>query len=227
MPYPGQFHRLVLFGTIFSDTWNTSLSIVPSALGEFGMPQVNQATIDAVATVVSNWFSTALSSNNGAGVTASSKLVGIKLNRITPAGLYADPEFPMTKNYASPIAGAGVSSSILAPQLTIVSTLRTAIPRGQGSRGRMYMPPQSPLGALDPVDGRITAALATSVATSTAKLASLINSQYIAIGKVGVASNTGSGRFEHVTRITVGRVPDTMRTRRNKQREEPLGAPVL
>jgi hypothetical protein len=35
-----------------------------------------------------------------------------------------------------------------------------------------------------------------------------------------VASNAGAGRFEHVTELAVGRVPDTMRSRRSKLQED-------
>lgn len=217
MPYPKAFHRLVIFGTLYNDTWATSLSIVPNGLGELGMPQVDPTTLSAVATIVNTgWWQKSVGTG-GANVIGSARLTGIKLNRIGPDGKYVDQQ-AMTHMYPTPIIGNG-GSAIIAPQLTTVVTLRTAVERGRGSKGRMYLPPVANMASLSS-DGRLETAQAVLVAAAAATLVNGLNAYY-GSGKVGVASNVGSGAFNHVTALTVGRVVDTMRSRRNKQLEDP------
>lgn len=215
MPYPGQFHRLVMIGSLYSDTFNCTLSIVPSALGELGMPAVGDATLASVAAAVSAWWNhgtTAMSS----GTISAAKLTGIKLNRIGVDGRYVDP-VTYEHTYPTPIA-SGVSSNE-APQLAVAITLRTAIERGRASKGRFYLPPTVAVTALG-TDGRSTVAQALAQANGAKALITSLNSIYTAIGRVGVASDAGAGRFEHVTHVSVGRVPDTMRSRRSTQDED-------
>lgn len=196
------------------DKWNCSLSIVPSALGELGMPTVSQGTIDAVATVVSTWFQNG--TTTGLSALSSISLTSIKLNRIGTDGRYADP-VAMEKVYTPAVAGT--ASGNVAPQLTMVGTLRTRLERGRGSKGRFYMPPNATIAGIS-TDGRVTAVNAGVLAQAVATLVRNINSQYTAIGRVGVASDAGTGVFEHVTKVSVGRVVDTQRSRRSSFPEE-------
>ena len=69
-------------------------------------------------------------------------------------------------------------------------------------------------------DGRMTASNALGMANGVKTLITSLNSRYALVGRVGVASNAGTGRFEHVTRVSVGRVIDTMRSRRSTQVED-------
>lgn len=215
MPYPGQFHRLVVIGTIYTDQFNFTLSIVPSALGELGMPAVDDATLAAVASDVGTWFPK-LGGDPGPGFLTPVKLVSIKLNRIGPDGRYVDA-VAKEHIYPSPISGA-VSGNAPA-QLTIATTLKTAIERGRGSKGRVYLPPTLNATAVT-TDGRITTTQASAQNTAVKLLIDELNSTYTLIGRVGVASNAGAGRFEHVTRVATGRVVDTMRSRRSSLVED-------
>lgn len=216
MPYPGQFHRLVLIGSLQAaqDTWNTSLSIVPSALGELGMPAVDDATLDAVATAVRAWFVAAIP--DGPNAINGIHLTSIKLNRIGTDGRYVDP---VTKEHVYTTPGQGSSSVTAFPQLTVVATLLTALERGRASKGRMYLPPTQ-AGALAQSDGRLSDSYALAQANSVKTLINTLNGIYTLIGKVGVASDAGSGRFEHVTGVKCGRVIDTMRSRRSSFDED-------
>lgn len=216
MVYPKDFVRLVIFGKLYSDVWNTSLSIVPTAIGEVGMPAVDDATLVAIAGDVTTWF-TKPTASGGPDFISKVSLEGIKLNRIAPTGLYKDE---VSKTYIYPAVNFGTGATNVPPQLAGVITLRTAISRGRGSKGRIYMPPSqftSPVGA----DGRLSAADALKLATGGKTLIDLINARYTGIGRVGVASKVGTGRFEHVTKVSAGRVVDTMRSRRSKLIEEP------
>lgn len=213
MSYPGQFVRLVMIGTLYSnEQFNMTLSIVPSALGELGMPAVDAPTLAAVAANCSSWFNST-AAGTGPSFLAEHKLVSIKLNRLGTDGRYVD-NLAMEHVYPSPIAGGGSApSGKPAPQLAHVVSLRTAIERGRGSKGRIYLPGNVAIAGVAS-DGRITAANALVGANAVKALINSLNATYTLIGKVGIASNAGTGRFEHVTRVAAGRVVDTMRSRR-------------
>jgi hypothetical protein len=215
MPYPGQFIRLVIIGTIYEDIVNTTLSIVPSALGEFGMLAPDQATLEAVADDVGDWWRGDLTPGNP-GFTLWGSLTGIKLNRIGVDGRYTEPE---TMEYFYPTPINGTASNTPAAQNSMVATLRTAVPRGRGSKGRMYLPPTSAVSDVRS-DGRILPATALGQAIAVKALIDRLNATYVGIGRVGVASNAGAGRFEHVTHVSVGRVVDTVRSRRSALDED-------
>jgi len=224
MPYPGSFHRLVLIGTQYdNETWNTSLSIVPTALGELGMAAVSAQTLADVAAIVGTWFPL-LNAGPGPTFVATTKLTHVKLNRINSAGHYQD-EPSRTHAYATPIAGGGQTSIPRPPQLTIVHTLATALRSGKASKGRMYFPLQGHLDGME-TDAQLTVAGADSTAKGLVDLIQKLNAYYTLIGRVGVASPGGTGRFEHVTRVRVGRVVDTMRSRRTSIPEQPVEWPV-
>lgn len=222
MPYPGQFHRLVLIGSLYSDQFNTTLNIVPSALGELGMPEVSPANLTAVAARVATWFASS-ATGPGIGIIGACKLESIKLNRIGADGHYVDPE-TREHVYPTPISGNLIGTQVF-PQLTAVATLRTAIPRGRGSTGRMYIPPSNAVAAAG-ADGRMSVGAAAAHAAGVKALIDSLNTEYTLIGRVGVASNAGSGRFEHVTRVEVGRVGDTMRSRRSSLVEDYQGIDI-
>lgn len=215
MPYPGEFVRLVLIGDLYTDRFNATLSIVPSALGEISMPAVNEATLDAVAAAVRAWWV-----NAGAGVgpaaISSARLTSIKLNRIGPDGRYMDNE-AMEHVFTTP--APGTNNGTVAAQLSLAATLRTAVTRGRGSKGRIYLPPTFSVQSIG-ADGRVTASAATVHANSVKALITAVNNEYLAIGRVGVASDAGAGRFEHVTHVSVGRVVDTIRSRRSALDED-------
>lgn len=222
MVYPGQFHRLVMIGTLYGDTFNMTLNIVPSALGELGMPAVGPGTLSGVATDVSTWFGGTEGPTGGPGFLTSVKLTSIKLNRVGPDGRYVDDD-TMEHTYPSPISGT--SGGAFPPQLATAITLRTALSRGRGSKGRFYLPPTSTMGGVG-ADGRISPAFALLLAGSTRTLINSLNTRYALIGRVGVASNIGTGRFEHVTDISCGRVVDTIRSRRSALDEDYQTLPI-
>lgn len=220
MSYPAAFHRLVIMGNLYSDVFNTTLSIVPSGGG--GLPEVSDDLLDGVATVVSDWFQGAfISPWNAIGITSRATLTGIKLNRIGTDGRYADDT---TKEHSfSPAVSGGASGLNIAPQLTVALTLRGAAERSPAGRGRMYLPPSVAISSLGS-DGRLTSADALNTAKGGLFLLGAINDVYIteSVGAVaGIASKQGAGAFQSVHHVSVGRVVDTIRSRRNKQEEDP------
>lgn len=208
MAYSTSFHRLVMMGQLYDDIWNSTLSIANPA---GAMSAVDETLLDDVATLVADWF------EDRGYFTGRVILTGIKLNRINTSGHYADPD-TMEHTYTTPIYGS-VGGNV-APQLTMVSTLLTNLPRGRGSKGRMFLPPQAPLLSIGN-DGLVTASDALTVATRSLELVTDLNALYEPLGaSVVVASRTGAGSMRVVNGVRVGRVPDTMRSRRNKQPED-------
>lgn len=221
MGYPQSIHRLVILGTIYSETFATSLHF--GTVTGTPMPAVSQALLDAVAASVAAWWP-----RSGTSVDPSllniNKLTGIKLNRIDSGGHYQD-SVTMEKTYPTPISGAG--SPYAAPsQLATVVTLRTAVERGKASKGRMYFPLMAGFQAVG-TDGRAIPADALRAANAVKTLIDGINLDYAggAGGGVGgraiVASAIGAGTIREVTGTSCGRVVDTMRSRRNKLAEDP------
>jgi hypothetical protein len=222
MAYPGQFVRLAIIGTLYGEEWNTTLAIVPSALGELGMPAVDAATLAGVASDVAAWWPTV--GTNGAHINNNVRLTRIKLNRLGTNGRYVDA-VAQEHVYPSYISGGAPASPLPAPQLTTVVSLRTAIERGRGSKGRMYLPPTASINTLS-TDGRMSTTGALQAANGAKALFVLLNTRYTLVGRVGVASNAGTGRFEHVTRVAAGRVIDTMRSRRSTLLEDYQEVPI-
>jgi len=224
MAYSAQFHRLVMIGTLYDDIFNTTLSIIPGLSGS--MPAVTDTLVDDVATAVANWWPLqAGSSPTGFGINANAKLTSVKLNRINTSGHYADPD---TKEhlFGTPIAG-GYTAKGQPPQLSVAVTLRGQDPRARAGKGRMFFPVcQYATEGLD-ASGRLSDASALIVANGAGNLLGAINDVYLSASinaVAGIASAAGTGAFQAVDTITVGRVVDTIRSRRNKLDEDPVVA---
>jgi hypothetical protein len=218
-----------LIGTAYADIFNTSVSIVPViGQGSESFAPVTQSLADDIAAVVGTWWG-----GGGAlqpGFASPHVLQSLKLNRIGVDGHYMDP-VTIEHLYTTPVV-PGVSAFPPA-QLSTVATIRTVVPRGLASKGRMYFPPA--LGFTPTLDstGRATVANAQRFANCVADLFDKINDVYVAhpgaidgVARVGVMSATRGGAFHTCTAVTVGRVPDTIRSRRNKLDEDPQIANV-
>lgn len=222
MVYPRNFHRLVVIGDLYgTEAFNFTLSIAPRSTSADPMGPVTTELLDLVAGAVVNWWPDALGAG-GVGIIQQARLQSVKLNRIGPNGLYVDAE--TKESIVGPVQGG---SGVLVPaQLACAVSLgQWSYPRGRGSKGRFYLPP---IGAFSPVstDGRLSAANAMSVAAGAKVLIESINQAYSdADGftydhRVCIASNIGTGIFTAVDKVSVGRVPDTMRSRRSKLLED-------
>lgn len=225
MAYPAQFHRLVLIGNQFGDVFNTTLSIAKDGAGN--MDHVSDTLLAAVAAAVADWWDD--TGVNGPEVAVQARLTSIKLNRIGTDGKYVDAA-TMEHVYGSFISGGG-PNVFLPPQLATVATLRTDVERGKASKGRMFLPVCSGFNIVGS-DGRASSAAALRCAQGVASLIDRINTIYnsppgvATPGHVAIMSNIGSGTTRTVTSVTVGRVTDTMRSRRSSLIEGPETAPV-
>jgi hypothetical protein len=216
MVYASSFHRLVIGGTIYSEKWNTSLSI------DGDLPAVSSSLLTLMASTVSSWWSS--TGANAPQFLNINYLTFIKLNRIGVDGKYQD-EDSQTHDYPTPIIGPS-SGGNAAPQLACVATLRTAAERGRANRGRMFLPPVTGYDA-GSSDGRASAANALRVANGVSTLINSIRAAYVTQygpggqqAGVSVVSNIGVGTSRYVTHVEVGRVIDTMRSRRSSLPED-------
>lgn len=221
MAYPAQFHRLVMIGDLYGDTFNTTMAIIP-VTGT--APMVTQPLVDAVATKVALWFNDNLSSAapRGCGFTDEAVLTSVKLNRIGTDGRYVDADAMESAPAGGPYVG--YSASHPPAQLSLAATLRGSNPRALAGKGRMFLPTAGFLSSVG-TDGRITATQAEQYAYGVRQLIIDVVSAYTTLGilncAVGIASNTRAGAFQPVHDVSVGRTVDTIRSRRNKIPEDP------
>lgn len=222
MAYPGLFHRIVVIGTLYTEeSFNFTLSVV-SPEDPSQVEAVTPQLLEDLAADVADWWPKAFG-NGGVSMTDKAKLTELKVNRIDASGHYEDNE-AMTHLYPTPIAGGAATSE--PAQLACAVSLRTAVERGRGSRGRFYLPAPAALATVG-ADGRLTTAQAGGLATGAKALIDAINQTYWARDgglrvamRVGVASNIGAGVFQPATYVEVGRVPDTIRSRRSSLVED-------
>lgn len=206
--YPAPFLRLVVSGTLFtSETYSWGLSLVPTdpegqvTFERFSV--VPQTVIDALATF-----------HVAAGLSTAAKMTMVKLNEIGTDGRYTHSGSTTFHEWTTPVSGTGTPT--MPPQVSQVVTLRTARTRGLAHAGRFYLPKLT--GAIQN-DGRLAVGEGENQAEKVRTLIGVLNG--VALGhRVGVASNQGDGAFEPVTHVEVGRVLDTMRSRRASLRED-------
>lgn len=190
------------------EEWSCSLrSTVLDPLPAGGL----QTVCNSLATTLGNWFTA------GSIVSNFAALGWVKFNQVGVDGKQLG-SVTAFKDLA-PVA-AGSSSGTYPAQVALVATLETGLTRGLAHRGRIFLPsPKFPVDA----DGRITQANADACATSVASLISSINA-VTGYGSTIVASkggiNQAAGDQRSVTGVTVGRVLDTMRSRRTSLPEE-------
>lgn len=220
MAYAAPFHRLVLIGNLYADTFNTTLSIMPAGGSSLGA--VTPELLEDMATFIASWYPRTLGDAGpfGLSLIGAAALTSIKLNRIGTDGRYMDAE-AMEHEYPSPIPGGGAGTP--PAQLSIAATLVGPAPRARAGKGRMFFPPSNIVGTVG-ADGRLTTTNVTRYANGVHDLLAGINDVYFASAGfsavAGIASEVGAGAFQAVTEIRVGRTVDTIRSRRNRISED-------
>lgn len=212
MVYPAPFIRLVLGGGLYanSEQWTCSLSIANGsqllAAPEVVPIDVREACVD--------WITSANNFSTGAD------LRWIKFNLIGINGRYAEPvtvRYDFTGSYPS-----GAQPTNPPPQISLAHTLRTDVERGLAARGRFYAPlPGRNLASSGMLGGTDQAAYATAATTFLNDLNTAM-SDYATDGgapRVVVMSDVGAGMLRTVKNVAVGRVLDTMRSRRSSLTE--------
>jgi hypothetical protein len=197
-------HLLITVGGTawtLTETWQFSIRANPT----------NTLMSDGDCQNLANTLSTptqAFLSATNTGVSNQAFLTWIKVAKIDTTGHYPADHVPGIYNYVTPVAGGAASSGI--PQATMAVTLLTAKPRGRASHGRFYLPPCAfPVQA----DGRLTAGQADGIETLAVTWIRAINAA-AEVDACAVFSGLGSGTTALITKCGVGRVIDTMRSRR-------------
>jgi hypothetical protein len=227
MAYPSTFHRVVVIGNLYTEKFNWSFNIIPKEVRIMGAEPVTQAWCSQIATLIGDWWRDTSPLGTPIGGFTSAGITSVKVNRIGTDGKYSDD---VTREHIFGSPQSGNTAGQPPAQLATAVTLRTSVERGRASKGRFYLPVLSGWVALG-TDGRATAAAAGIAASATVRLLNSVNDLYDVLPstdtsrmRVGVASDIGSGTFREATRVEVGRVPDTMRSRRSSLAEDHQGA---
>jgi hypothetical protein len=156
------------------------------------------------------WLGSLISSYISASAsnfTTEVQLEYVKANRVGPDGKYVDPTTAVHFYDTMPHGSAG---SITWPyQVSMVASLRTAVKRGAGTHGRLYLPSQAwTMSSNGEVSDTVTDSVASGV---NGLLQSMIDNA----NPLPVYVYSRSGPFNQVTDVLCGSVPDTQRRRRN------------
>lgn len=214
MAYPQNFFRLVCSGTLVgSETFSYGLSLRKQFATGPAPDEVPAGVINAV---------TAFHSNANIGIGTQAVLTTIKFNEIDVNGRYANTGETVLHEFDPGVPGTGTTS--MPPQVALAITLRTAKTRGRAHAGRFYIPRIA--GAIG-TDGRLSAAQAAQIGTVATTFLNSLNTALNGIARVAVLSDVGTGAVNDVTHVEVGRVLDTMRSRRRSLDEErQIGGPL-
>lgn len=206
MSYFQPFLRLVAIGSLYStDTFTFSMALIQGAGGNDTAPDEVPAGI--ISAFQAFWQDTDQPISEGA------RLQTLKLNEIGTDGRYVAQE-TVFHDYDPPIQGT--SGTHHPPQVALAITLETALTRGRAHAGRFYLPiPGQPANA----SGYLDSSEQVRYGSNVRVLLDAINDA-MPSWEVGVVSNLGTGAQQRVTGIKVGRVFDTIRSRRSAFTED-------
>lgn len=196
MVYTAAHGKLSILGDSYSaqEQWQVGLRLI-------GTTPPTAGQLSTVNTAVGTFLAT-----TALLFTAGFRYLGLKWAPQDVDGHYGEAGEAVEWWRPTPLTGSAMG----APQLALVTSLRTARARGYASNGRMYWPSaQLP----DTTTGLITSAQAIAVANACGTLMTAIRGS--GVGNPAVMSTFGAGRTEPVTGVRVGRVLDTQRRRRN------------
>lgn len=144
-----------------------------------------------------------------------------RLTEVKVADIGADGKYVREPGIALvDIAGSSTAGSVHAPQVAVAVSLVTDR-RGASGRGRFYIP--APAVDVEPLSGRMSIAAAQNIAAVAGRFVDDI-SRLPGLGVVAVQSN--KGLTSGVEGVRVGRVLDTIRSRRTSIAED-YGATVV
>lgn len=213
MPYSQEFLRLVVSGSLYTyERFSWSLALIPVFANDPDVPdEVPVGIIDAV---------TDFHTDTRMGFVQAAQLDLIKLNQIGLDGRYVNKGETVLYEFPTPVPGP--TGGQIPPQISLCITLGTERSRGRAHAGRFY-PPTTSLGVQ--ANGGISPTAQQGAAAAAAELVESLNAvlpEYF----VGVTSDLGVGAQMQVTEIRVGKVLDTMRSRRSSIPEDYVSVPV-
>lgn len=204
------FRRLVFGGSLMSATtggtpleiWACTISISAPAFTTAPEQQLGAAT-----SAIQTWFT-----GSSCPSSATVQLEYVKYNGIASNGLQQTDPTNQTL-FTTPVRGGGGAGTQNAMQTSCRISMDNGT-RSRRARGGFYMP--RPAATIAP-DGRFAVANQTLWADGAKGLVDSLNAALD--GVVVIASNADAAN-RTVTRVRVGRVPDTQRRRRNALLEE-------
>jgi len=212
VPYAVAFTRLSFLHTI-ADTdeiAETTLSVAQASGSNVASPSTG--TLSDCADAYQDLMQT-----SGLLWANWSNFVGVKGALIKTDGTYGDD--PTTFAVTGTVSG---SSGSIAPQCSVVLSLRTSSSLGKGNYGRMYLPHTTltwaASGNLPYGDSGAQGTVAAAGATFVAAINTIFAGPPAA--RVAIMGRTGTGTNRAVTRVAVGRIVDTQRRRRNALSED-------
>lgn len=222
MAYEFKVNRVTISGTSFGgeEEWSTGFFLVNESSDVLSPTEQGAADIGAAWQTFFLAASTKMNSNW--------KTTQVKIATLNTTG-GTDLSSVVYYNYPTPITGTTVTPTF-PPQISLVATLLAGVPRGLGSKGRMYLPgiAVSPDG-----NGRIPTTDAANICNNLASFLNLINGDADVGDRVGNASfgrtppAVGPGINRYVESVRVGNVYDTQRRRRNALTEQYSSATVV
>jgi hypothetical protein len=155
-------HTLVAFGGKLTnntspDQWQCGVRLAildPDGISWRAGLSDPQVYLNALHAPLLTWFQRALVTTAGsefATLRADAYLDWVKVNNIDALGHYADPTTTHRFDYSG-TAGGGGSVNIIPPFVTAAVSLTTALARGRGHRGRIYLPFSIPLSTTERVN---------------------------------------------------------------------------
>lgn len=196
MAYPQPFLRVVFSGPLYTvERWSFGLTFG----GDFNGSPPPEEVPPGIITAIGNFL-------NGVS-TGAAKCDLIKVNQIGLDGRYTS-EDTVLHEFVTPV---GATGAVAHPaQVALAVSLETGARRGLAHRGRFYIPaPKYPVAA----DGLISITDAEAARAGAGAFLEAVEEALPGMN-LAVMSKVGIGRRRDVTGITVGRVYDTIRSRR-------------
>lgn len=201
MAYPSAHYLLTYGGTLLGpETWTQGLRVWFEDMSRTQAEE--EADLAAFAAVLAAWWPSQTIS--GAAV----RLSWAKFNKIGVDGHYVN-QYTNLHEWTAPGIASPNQGPLYPNQVSLVVSLTTNVARGLACRGRLYFYAG---GIAVETDGRIGTTAQTSVTTKAKDLLDDLNGA--TDGVLVVASNVREGAIRLIEGIKVGRVLDTMRSRR-------------
>ena len=198
-------YRLAFGGPLFTtEEWSCRLNI--TSAGDLPDSAAADAMMPGLKTALSTWVTA-----SGSMLSTAVGLSWLKFNEINALGHYVSPSNSRLAEVNPVVHGTG--NPIHPPQVAIAVSLRTAHTRGKAHIGRMFTPALNASVQSSGLAGGCTAIAGTAT--------TLINAINAVVTPAGVSIISATGESNHVTRVAVGQVFDTMRTRRHSLVETP------
>lgn len=207
MPYANDFMKVNIIGTSFNDReiWNTKFSIITPPTGGINLERLRN-----IALIIKGKWSDFFTMSGAGGFKNTHKTTEIKVSHIGRDGKVANNEV-WEELYEPPIVGS--QTSYTGPgQIAAVATLRSAVRKGPGALGRMYLP-WNHGGVND--DGVVEEPTMRLLRSGFEAFVTQVNASFDPMTSIGLVSPAGNGVEAAVTKWRIDSKLDTQRRRVN------------